>query len=393
MKIKKDPHSISISNCLTRWNSFFILFLFSLIAYSQTPQGFNYQSVVRDASGDVISNSVVGVQFKLHQSTATGTVVYTETHTPTTNAYGVFNVVVGQGTTTDDFSAIDWSADTHFIEVSIDVTGGTTYLSMGTTQLLSVPYALQAASATTAENVSGLEVIDEGNGTGWRLTGANTDNYGDIGENAIDLSVSSNASTTNGALGFSSFAIGYNASAQNSYDTSIGNFANASGGNSTAIGSNASATGGNSLALGRLANASGNDSRAIGSNATAQGFGSFASGSLSNAIGTHSVAFGNIVTSNGDYSYSLGNNTTSDAYSSFVLGRYNVGGGTTDSWVDTDALLEVGNGTFWDPNASVVHPWHATRPSRMLKELVLRLNMTPRTLSALAKTLEHLPNL
>lgn len=153
MKIKKDPHNISISNCLTRWNSFFILFLFSLIAYSQTPEGFNYQSVVRDASGDVISNSAVGVQFKIHQTTADGTVIYTETHTPTTNAYGVFNVVVGQGTTTDDFSAIDWSSNSHFIEVSIDVAGGTTYVSMGTTQLLSVPYALQAKYVENGDNL------------------------------------------------------------------------------------------------------------------------------------------------------------------------------------------------------------------------------------------------
>ncbi|CAL2055203.1 hypothetical protein [Tenacibaculum sp. 190524A05c] len=153
MKFKNDPHNICNSICLKRWNSFLFLFLFSLIAYSQTPEGFNYQSVVRDASGDVISNSAVGVQFKLRQTTASGTVVYTETHTPTTNAYGVFNVVVGQGTTTDDFSSIDWSADSYFIEVSIDAAGGTTYVSMGTTQLLSVPYALQAKYVENGDNL------------------------------------------------------------------------------------------------------------------------------------------------------------------------------------------------------------------------------------------------
>ncbi|CAL2082320.1 hypothetical protein [Tenacibaculum sp. 190524A05c] len=153
MKFKNDPHNICNSICLKRWNSFLFLFLFSLIAYSQTPDGFNYQSVVRDASGDVISNSAVGVQFKLRQTTASGTIVYTETHTPTTNAYGVFNVVVGQGTTTDDFSSIDWSADSYFIEVSIDAAGGTTYVSMGTTQLLSVPYALQAKYVENGDNL------------------------------------------------------------------------------------------------------------------------------------------------------------------------------------------------------------------------------------------------
>lgn len=125
-------------------STFLFLILFSLTSYAQTPAGFNYQSVVRDASGNVLANTAIGVQFKLHQTTTSGTVVFTETHTPTTNAYGVFNLVVGQGVTTDDFSTIDWSAANYFLEVSIDVAGGTTYTSMGTTQLLSVPYALHA---------------------------------------------------------------------------------------------------------------------------------------------------------------------------------------------------------------------------------------------------------
>lgn len=120
-----------------------ILFV-SVYTYAQTPQGFNYQSVVRDASGDILANTAIGVQFQLHQTTTDGTIVYTETHTPTTNAYGVFDLVVGQGTTTDDFSTIIWSSDSHFLEVSVDIAGGTTYVSMGTTQLLSVPYAIQA---------------------------------------------------------------------------------------------------------------------------------------------------------------------------------------------------------------------------------------------------------
>ncbi|WP_299715987.1 hypothetical protein [uncultured Tenacibaculum sp.] len=321
-----------------------ILFV-GIHAFAQTPEGFNYQSVVRDASGNIIANTAIGVQFKLHQATADGTVIYTETHTPTTNAYGVFSLVVGQGTTADTFSTIDWASNSHFLEVSIDTAGGTTYVSMGTTQLLSVPYALHAASSTTAENVSGLEAIDEGNGTGWRLIDSNSGNYGNIGNSSIDLSISTNASTTNGAIGSRSIAIGGNASAQKEQSIAIGNYATSTTSDATAIGPNATATGVNSLAIGRLANTSGLDSKAIGSNATAQGQGSFASGSVSNAVGTHSVAFGNFVTSNGDYSYSLGNNTTSDAYNSFVLGRYNVGGGTTDSWVDADALLEVGNGT------------------------------------------------
>lgn len=318
--------------------------MISILGYSQTPQGFNYQSVVRDAAGDILANTTIGIEFKLHQTTTDGTVVYTETHTPTTNAYGVFDLIVGQGTTTIDFSTINWSSDSYFLEVSVDTSGGTSYTSMGTTQLLSVPYALQAAHATTAENVSGLEAIDEGNGTGWRLIGSNSDNYGDIGDASIDLSVSTNASTTNGATGVRSIAIGGNASAQNDQAIVIGNYATATETDAFAIGTTASATEVSAVAIGKLANASGVGSVALGNGSTSQGFGSFASGLGSNAVGSNSVALGQFAIANGDYGYSLGSATMADAYNSFVIGRHNIGGGTTDSWVETDALLEVGNG-------------------------------------------------
>ncbi len=153
MKLKKDLKNNFSSNGVKRLSAFLCLFLFSLTAYSQTPEGFNYQSVVRNASGEVLSSTNVGVQFKLHEATADGTVVYTETHTATTNAYGVFNLIVGQGTTGDTFSTIDWSSNNHFLEVSIDTAGGTTYVSMGTTQLLSVPYALQAKYVENGDNL------------------------------------------------------------------------------------------------------------------------------------------------------------------------------------------------------------------------------------------------
>jgi len=153
MKFIKNSHNNYNSVCIKRLSSFLFLFLFSLAGLSQTPEGFNYQSMVRDASGNILANTAIGVQFRLHQTTTDGTVVYTETHTPTTNAYGVFDVVVGQGTSTDDFSTISWSSNSHFLEVSIDIAGGTTYVSMGTTQLLSVPYALQAKYVENGDNL------------------------------------------------------------------------------------------------------------------------------------------------------------------------------------------------------------------------------------------------
>ncbi|MBZ0207363.1 MAG: DUF1566 domain-containing protein [Flavobacteriales bacterium] len=119
---------------------------------AQTPQAFNYQGVARDAGGDAVVNTAIGVEFQLHQTSAGGMVVYSETHTSTTNEHGLFSMEVGNGTpTTGTFANIDWSAGPYFLEVGLDPVGGSSYTSMGTQQLQSVPYALHAGSAETAD--------------------------------------------------------------------------------------------------------------------------------------------------------------------------------------------------------------------------------------------------
>ncbi|HEY0029244.1 MAG TPA: hypothetical protein VGC65_00685 [Bacteroidia bacterium] len=128
-----------------------LLLLNFVIAFSfaQAPQGFNYQAVARNASGIAIVSQPIGLQISLRQNTALGTIVYTETHSVISNNVGILNLVVGMGTpVTGTFSAIDWSAGPYFIEVSMDVTGGTSYSLMGTQQLMSVPYALYSANGT-----------------------------------------------------------------------------------------------------------------------------------------------------------------------------------------------------------------------------------------------------
>ncbi|MCB9170005.1 MAG: hypothetical protein H6594_06595 [Flavobacteriales bacterium] len=132
----------------------------SILLFAQAPEAFQYQAVARDAGGDALTNTTVGVQFQLHQGTAGGTVVYAESHAPTTNANGLFSVEVGNGTpSTGTFSAIDWSAGPYFLEVGLDPAGGTSYTSVGTQQLLSVPYALHAK---TADAVAGAQWADSG---------------------------------------------------------------------------------------------------------------------------------------------------------------------------------------------------------------------------------------
>jgi len=112
--------------------------------FAQAPNSFKYQTVVRDAAGEVLPAQNVSFQFSILQGSATGTAVYTETHTVTTNDFGLVNLNIGTGTTTDDFSIIDWSNGPFFIKVEIDENGGTAFSEMGTSQLLSVPYAIYA---------------------------------------------------------------------------------------------------------------------------------------------------------------------------------------------------------------------------------------------------------
>ena len=131
--------------------------------FAQSPEGINYQAVIRDASSNILSNQTVGIQFQLLQGSPTGTAVYTETHTTNTDNFGLVALVLGEGTTGDDFSTIDWANGPYFLEIAADVSGGTTYNVLGTQQLMSVPYALYAktSGSTTPSN----EIIDADNDT------------------------------------------------------------------------------------------------------------------------------------------------------------------------------------------------------------------------------------
>ncbi len=121
------------------------LFL-SVNVFAQAPQLINYQAVARDASGNLIANQAVQVRFTVHQGSANGTVAYQESHSVTTNDYGLFSLHIGEGTVnTGSFSNIPWGSAACFLQVEIN--DGNGYLDLGTTQLVSVPYALYANEA------------------------------------------------------------------------------------------------------------------------------------------------------------------------------------------------------------------------------------------------------
>ena len=127
----------------------------SFTSFGQAPEGFKYQAVVRDASSNPMTDQAVGMRLTIQQGSIGGGVVYQETFTPTTNSYGLVNLEIGTGTSTDDFSSIDWSNGPYFIETAVDVTGGTSYAVMGTSQLMSVPYALYAKTSGNGEGPQG----------------------------------------------------------------------------------------------------------------------------------------------------------------------------------------------------------------------------------------------
>ncbi|MEZ4936753.1 MAG: hypothetical protein R2799_04085 [Crocinitomicaceae bacterium] len=127
--------------------------LFGSSAFSQTPEKMTYQAVVRDASNSLLANQSIGMQVSILQGSATGTPVYVETLNPTTNNNGLVTVEIGTGTIVlGDFSSIDWGNGPYFIMTETDPAGGANYTITGTSQLLSVPYALHAK---TAESISG----------------------------------------------------------------------------------------------------------------------------------------------------------------------------------------------------------------------------------------------
>jgi uncharacterized protein (TIGR02145 family) len=129
------------------------------VLQAQAPQGFNYQATVRNNSGDLILNTNVYFKFNVIQGSETAVPIFTETHYVPTDDLGQVNLVIGQGTAnTGAFSALDWSLGSYYLGIELDTGNG--YVAMGTTQLLSVPYALYAAnSGNSTPTTPNLETV------------------------------------------------------------------------------------------------------------------------------------------------------------------------------------------------------------------------------------------
>ena len=148
--------------------SIFLMLAISTLA--QVPQGFNYQAVIRNSSGDLIQDQNVSVRISILQGSATGSSAYTETHSEQTNTFGLIDLIIGQGQSSDNFTTVDWSNNPYYLKIELDVTGSTDYVEFGTSQLLSVPYAMYAGNAENSDDADAdptneLQVLSISNDT------------------------------------------------------------------------------------------------------------------------------------------------------------------------------------------------------------------------------------
>ena len=127
-----------------------LAFVITITTFAQAPQGFNYQATVRNSSGALIINQNVNFRFNIMLNSQTSMPVFSETHMAPTDDLGQVNLVIGTGTAnTGSFANINWGTGNYFLGIELNTGSG--YVAMGTTQLLSVPYALYANSSGNAQ--------------------------------------------------------------------------------------------------------------------------------------------------------------------------------------------------------------------------------------------------
>ena len=178
------------------------MFIVTVTIAAQAPQGFNYQATVRNNAGALIINKSVSFKFNIIPTSASGTAVYSESQTVTTDDLGQVSLVIGKGTaTTGTFATIDWATGTYYLGIELNTGNG--FVGMGTSQLLSVPYAMYAKNAGSSEIPNLASVLAKNNSANnAKITNlANpTDAQDAATKNYVDLSNSANSSLGDGKI-------------------------------------------------------------------------------------------------------------------------------------------------------------------------------------------------
>ena len=150
-------------------------FLINSSIFAQAPQKMSYQAIIRKSNDSLLVLSQVGMRISIVQNSPTGTVVYSETQTTTTNANGLVSLQIGTGTAiTGSFTNINWSAGPYYIKSETDLLGGTNYSITNSNELMSVPYALFSENGIAPGTVAGE--MNYWNGTAWVTVAPGTNN-------------------------------------------------------------------------------------------------------------------------------------------------------------------------------------------------------------------------
>lgn len=156
--MKHQHHFFGRANTLLQNILLFCMMLLPATLLAQIPQAINYQAVVRDGDGNPISEETVSVRLSIHSESATGPVVYSESHAVTTTAGGLINLAIGQGTIiSGEMSNVNWLEYPKYLQVDLDEAGGSNYIEMGTSQLISVPYSF---ASNVSESLSPGATVD-----------------------------------------------------------------------------------------------------------------------------------------------------------------------------------------------------------------------------------------
>ncbi|QNL21666.1 tail fiber protein [Hyphobacterium sp. CCMP332] len=174
-----------------------VIILSILLTYSslfaQAPENFSYQAVIRDANNDLVTNSAVSLRMSILQGSSTGTAEYVETHSVSTNDNGLISIAIGGGNVVSgNISTIDWTQGPYFIQSEVDPTGGSTYTISGTSQLLSVPYAIRASSANESDPLFSSSIAAG-------ISASDTTNWGSENDPIFSSSVASGISSSDTA--------------------------------------------------------------------------------------------------------------------------------------------------------------------------------------------------
>jgi len=333
--------------------------LIGTLTFAQAPEKMSYQAVVRNTTNNLVTNQAVGMQISILQGSATGTAVYVETQTPTSNANGLVSLEIGGGAVVSgNMATINWANGPYFIKTETDPTGGSSYTITGTSQLLSTPYALYAKTAGDSWNKTGNSGTVEG-----------TNFIGNSDNKALEFKVNNVRSgfLSNSSLGLNTF-FGYSSGASvlpsaglnGNWNTGVGYnslSANTTGHANTALGIGTlryNTTGIHNVAIGAdvlennlsgiynvavgsqslRANTSGNNNTALGRNTL-----------FSNTIGANNIAIGYNTINNGNNHnnvIAIGTNVN------LITNRTNVtviGNNISDASITQDNMTRIGSNT------------------------------------------------